>query len=68
MFESHKQVGARNMISTAPVDPEIKPESFLGVVSDRAACPAGCSCKEAGGARGGATFKHLIITGELHGY
>ena len=67
MFESHNQVGARNRIILTRVSPEMQSGTERSVI-DMCSAADRLPLPEHGGACGGTTFKHLTITGELHGY
>ena len=67
MFESYKQVGAQNMDTTALTNCN----HFIKIVwggYDPCHVRNRLRLSEQGGALGRATFKHLIIAGELHDY
>jgi hypothetical protein len=68
MFEIYKQIGVQNMTTEAITGPDSNP----GTIIQCGTVPCGAiwwsHLSKPGGACGRATFKHLIIAGELHGY
>jgi hypothetical protein len=68
MFESRTQVKTQIMVGASTVNPDVQSGDIIP--RDTAPCrvPGLLQLPVAGGAFGRATFEHLKVTGELHGY